>query len=120
MAKNELKPSKIFDTLRGTGRHKVETPAWISWSSLEDYRQRHAGQRFILANITLYQYRRKEPIVNLWEDLPLDHDHLLQSLRLLLKVANEFTGVVAVRADFPNGEVNPVRLSCMDDVDVEC
>lgn len=119
MKNNSLQPNEMFDSLRGTARHIVQSPGWISWNSMEEYRMKHAGQRFILANITMYQNRCKEPIINIWDDLPLDHDHLLQCLHLMLKAANEFTGVVTVRADFAGDVINSVRISCMDAVDVD-
>lgn len=119
MQNTNLKPNLMFDSLRGTARHKVSSPEWISWNSLEVYRQKHAGQRFILANITMYQNRCKQPLIELWDDLPLDHDHLLQCLHLMLKAANVFTGIVTIRADFAGGVINPVRISCMDAVDVD-
>lgn len=107
MKKNSLQPNEVFDSLRGTARHKYQEPTYESYPSFDEYKQNHAGQRFILARIQCYHRWKDNPIVDLWEDVPLDHDHLFQCVRLLLKVMNEWQNIDRVRVDFAGDVINP-------------
>lgn len=107
MKNNNLKPSEVFDSLRGTASHKYQEPTFESYQSLDEYKQNHAGRRFILARIQCFHRWQDKPVVDLWEDVPLDHDHLFQSVRILLKVMNEWQNIDRVRVDFAGDVITP-------------
>lgn len=104
---NNLQPNQLFDSLRGTASHKYKEPTFESYPSLDEYKEKHAGRRFILARIQCFHRWQDKPIVDLWEDVPLDHDHLFQCIRLLLKVMNEWQNIDRVRVDFAGDVINP-------------
>lgn len=115
MQKSNLQPNQVFDSLRGTASHKYQEPTFESYPSLDEYKQNHAGRRFISARIQCFHRWQDKPIVDLWEDVPLDHDHLFQCMRLLLKVMNEWQNIDRVRVDFAGDVINPFQIQLQYD-----
>lgn len=111
MHKSNVNPNEMFDSLRGTTRYVSEEPQFESYPSLEEYRKSHAGSRFILAKIGLYYRSEDKPRMEIWEDLPLDHDHMFQTVRLILKCMNEWCGIGKIRVDFVNDVINPFVIN---------
>ena len=110
MQNSNLKPNEMFDSLRGTARYVHTEPQFESYPSLEEYSKSHAGSRFILAKIGLYYRTEDKPRMEIWEDLPLDHDHMFQSVRLILKCMNEWCGIGKIRVDFAGDVINPFQI----------
>lgn len=111
MKSNSLQPNEMFESLRGTARHIHDDPTYESYPSLEEYRKSHAGSRFILAKIGLYYRTEDKPRMEMWEDLPIDHDHMFQTVRLILKCMNEWCGIGKVRVDFAGDVINPFVIN---------
>lgn len=111
MKNKSLQPNEKFDSMRGTNRYIHEEPQFESYPSLEEYRKSHAGSRFILAKIGLYYRTEDKPRLEFWEDLPLDHDHMFQSVRLILKVMEKWCGIGKIRVDFAGDVINPFVIN---------
>lgn len=111
MRNKTLQPNEKFDSMRGTNRYIHEEPQFESYPSLEEYRKSHAGSRFVLAKIGIYYRTEDKPRMEIWEDLPLDHDHMFQSVRLILKCMNEWCGIGKIRVDFAGDIINPFVIN---------